>query len=112
MIYLDLFLITLMVVAVIDISGFYEEMSSMIKKWLTKGKFNEPFYVKPFCCSLCMSWWINLIYIIVTGNFSLLLMAYILGLAVMTPVFKEIIVAVRNACLKIVCDIEDWFELT
>lgn len=111
MIYLETLLITLMVVAVIDISGFYEEMSSMVKRWLTNGKLSKPFYVKPWCCSLCMSHHINLLYIIITGNFSLLIWAYILGLAVLTPVFKEAIMALRNFLLKIICDMEDWFHL-
>lgn len=112
MIYLNLFLITLIVVLVIDISGFYEEMYLMIKRWLTKGRFTEEVkYIKPFSCSLCSSWWINLIYIIITGNFSLLLVAYILGLAVFTPIMKELILFIRTFMLKVICELEDWFQL-
>lgn len=111
MLYLDLFLITLMTVIVLDVSGFYEEMYTMFKKWLTNGKFTQVDYIKPWSCSFCMSHHINLIYIIVIGQFSLLNWAFILGLSVMTPVIKEIIIFIRSFLIKILCEMEEYFQL-
>ena len=112
MIYIHTLLITLITVIILDISGFYEEMYLTLKKWLTNGKFNnEVAYIKPFSCSFCMSWWINLAFIIISNAFSIYTLAYILGLSVLTPVIKEVVIALRNFLLKVICDIEDWFQL-
>jgi hypothetical protein len=49
-----------------------------------------------------MNWWIGLVYIIVAGQFSLLLVAYILLLSVMTPVIKESIMLIKDLILKLI----------
>lgn len=101
MIYLNLLYITIAVVCVIDISGFIDSVKSLISRMLTKGKIDKTdFSMKPFDCSLCSTFWCCLIYLIVTGTFSLALLCYILLLAVFTPVIKEIIILVKDIILK------------
>lgn len=65
MIFLDLLMLTTVICFVIDVSGIVDSIESMLSRW--RGKPCR--LIKPFSCSLCMSFWIGLIYILF--NFSL-----------------------------------------
>ena len=67
-----LILINLSIVFLVDQSGFINEFKSWLKKVLTKGKMSDPSYsLKPFDCSLCMTFWVSLIYLLVFNLFSI-----------------------------------------
>ena len=69
---INLILINIIVVFLIDQSGFINEFKSWLKKLLTKGKMkNSNYSLKPFDCSLCMTFWVSLIYILVFNLFSI-----------------------------------------
>lgn len=71
MIILKLIAIAVIVVYVIDLSGFAETMKRMIWKLLKGNKPYTEFSLKPFDCSLCMSHHIMVIWALCTGNFNL-----------------------------------------
>lgn len=111
MILLKLLCIQLICVLIIDISGFIDSVKWSVSKWLTKGKIPTTDYrIKPFDCSLCMTWWSCLIYMICIGQVSVFLLAYILFLSIMTPVAKEIIVLIRDICIKVINKIYDIIQ--
>lgn len=97
MVYLQLTLITAAVCFVIDLSGFYDSISAKISGWLTHGKRKEPFYMKPFSCSTCMSWWIGLLWVIVTGNFGFFSVMYALLMGYLAPHVTDILRIVSDA---------------
>ena len=69
---INLLLINLIISYIIDISGVMDSIKSTIKKVLTKGKMSDPNYnLKPFDCSLCMTFWISLIYVYLVGQFDI-----------------------------------------
>lgn len=112
MIYLDIFLISFIMVAVLDISGFYDEMYLIVKKWLTGGKLkNDVNYIKPWSCSLCMTHHIAFIYMLIAGAFSLHLWAYILLVSLMTPVIKEVVIFIREFLVKVLIELENYFGI-
>ena len=103
MILLKLLCIQLICVLIIDISGFIDSVKWGVSKWLTKGKIPTTNYsLKPCDCSLCMTWWSCLIYMICIGQLSVFLLAYILFLAIMTPVAKDIILLIRDIFIKLI----------
>jgi len=70
--FLNLLLITTIVCFIVDLSGF---VNSIKRLFLRKMKINaDPSTLnwKPFDCSLCMSWWLGLIYLIIFNQFTLL----------------------------------------
>lgn len=70
--WIELLLLTIIVCFVVDISGFIYTIKNLIWKWVFNGKKEyREFRLKPFDCSLCMSWWVGLIWIIIY-DFSLL----------------------------------------
>lgn len=88
----ELLIITLLMVFIIDLSGFIDEIETTLSKWL-KGKVRIP---KPFNCSLCMSWWVNLIYLLCVGKFTLPYIALIALFAFLTPVFALLFIWLRE----------------
>ena len=99
---LDLFLIAVIVVIVIDISGITLSIKSGIKRLLTRGMMSDPNYsLKPIDCSFCMTFWTGLVWLLVTHSFSLWMMTYLLLLCVMTPVIRDVIILIRELFIKI-----------
>lgn len=99
---LDLFLIGVICVIIIDLSGVTESIKSGIKRLLTRGKMSDPNYsLKPIDCSFCMNFWCGLVYLLVTNTFSLWMITYVLLISVMTPVIRDVILLIRNTFIKI-----------
>lgn len=85
-------LITLIWVFIIDLSGFIQTVEEALSKWL-KGNAHIP---KPFNCSLCMSWWTNLIVALCCSQLTLANVCMIALFAFLTPVFALVIRWVRD----------------
>lgn len=100
---LDLFLIAVIVVIIIDISGITLSIKSSIKRLLTRGRMSDPNYsLKPLDCSFCMTFWTGLVWLLVIHNFSLWMLTYLLLLCVMTPVIGQVIILIRELFIKII----------
>lgn len=101
MIILNCFLISVCWVLVLDQFHFMDEVTSLISRWMTNGHIVKPFDLKPFTCSLCMSWWCNLIYIIVTGHFTIPMVFVILLISWVTPITNDIMTLVKTMIIKL-----------
>lgn len=100
---LDLFLIAVIVVIIIDLSGITLSIKSGIKRLLTRGRMSDPNYsLKPIDCSFCMTFWTGLVWLLVTHSFSLWMLTYLLLLCVMTPVIRDVIILIRELFIKII----------
>ena len=80
---LDVVFIQIIVCYIIDLSGFIQSIEEGLSK-LLKFKCVIP---KPFSCSLCSGWWINLVYLIITHNFTL---PYVVFVAIISFFSKNI----------------------
>jgi len=99
---LELFLIAVICVIIIDISGVIESIKSGIKRLLTNGRMSDPNYsLKPLDCSFCITFWTGLVYLLCIHSVSLWMLTYLLLICVMTPVIKEVIVLIRDLFIKI-----------
>lgn len=107
MTYINILLIGLILVFALDVSGFYQEITSVISGWMTNGKIKKPIMVKPFSCSLCMTFWTSLVYVIVLNQFSIPMLAYICLIAFLTPVFNDIMVLVRELLKTLIIKINN-----
>lgn len=100
---LDLFLIGVICVIIIDLSGVIDSIKSAIKRLLTKGKMSDPNYsLKPIDCSFCMNFWCGLTYLLVTNTFSLWMITYVLLISLMTPVIRDFIMLVRDKLILLI----------
>lgn len=88
----NLFYIAVICVCVIDISGFVNSLKSFITRILTNGKLSSAnFALKPFDCSLCMTFWSGLIYLFIVNNVSILNIMILLLISISTPLIQDII---------------------
>lgn len=99
---LELFLISIIVVVIIDLSGAVDSFKSFLKRVLTKGRMSDPNYsLKPLDCSFCITFWTGLAYLFVTHTLTLWMVTWLLLLCTLTPVTCTAIVLVRDSLLKI-----------
>lgn len=101
MLYLNLFLLTIIIVIIIDISGFIENVEKFIAKWLKAKEI----HIKLIECSFCLNWWISLIYLIVTNNLTIINISYILFLSLLTPPINTLLILLREKINNIIIKI-------
>lgn len=88
---LDLFLITIIICFIVDISGLIESIEWWLSKWL-KVPCKIP---KPFSCSLCMTFWIGLIYISIL-DFSLINLLFVSVFAALSEEISNFIKIIKQ----------------
>lgn len=91
---MDLIIIQFLCVFVLDFSGAVDEFLTPIAKWITGAKIGR--LGKPWSCSLCMTFWIGLLYLIITGHFTFPYVAAVAGLAALTPVTLDLMHLVKD----------------
>ena len=108
---LKILMIQIIMVLIIDISGFCDEMKIMLSKLLTRGKIATSNYnIKPFFCSTCMTWWCGLIYLIIVKEVSLFTIAFTLFVACMSPITKDLYYMLYDTIEKIIRTINNFLE--
>lgn len=94
--------IAVIVVFVVDYSGVVENVKKMLWRWVKGNKVYIPFSVKPFDCSLCLTFWIGLIYLLVMGISLMGLMELVLC-CVCTGFIYDVMIVIRTG-LKWITD--------
>lgn len=99
---IDLLCITIIIVYTIGLSGFIDEISEIIwKRMYPKVKYNGWRIPKPFGCETCMTFWCGILYLLVTGCFSLYMLLYVAVLSFMTPVIATTLLFIKDAVIKL-----------
>ena len=93
MMFIDLLLLTSIIVFAIDLSGFVSEIETNLSKWLKVNRVSIP---RPISCSLCMSWWCGIAYILATGNFSLIGLFWVAMCAYLTTTIYKALQAIKD----------------
>lgn len=96
MIYLELIMLTVVVVFVVDVSGFLDTIKIWLSKWLDKKVSS----LKPFDCSLCMTWWVGIVYALFQNEFTLPVVTFICCLAVLAYPISELIQLLQSLILR------------
>ena len=103
MVLINLTLIAAIVVFIVDISGAVDSLKSGLKWILTKGKMkNSDYQLKPLDCSLCMTFWSCIIYLLITNNFTLPYLAFVCLLACFSGIIKNSILLVEDIITTII----------
>ena len=92
----DLLFLTLVVVFIVDLSGWTDTWLGWLSRWLGHPVLS----LKPFSCSLCMTWWSGIVYLLVTGRFCLPLLAYVALLAFLSLPISELLIFIRETILR------------
>lgn len=102
--YLNLFYLTLVVVFVVDISGVTDVLLRMVSAW-TGRRFVS---LRPFTCSLCMTWWCGLAACMVWRTCDLAHVAFVAGLAFLASVIADAMRLVKDSIVKIINRMNRW----
>ena len=96
---LDVIFIQIIVCFIIDLSGFIQSLEDGLSK-LLKFKCVIP---RPFSCSLCSGFWINLIYLIVVHQFTLPYVVFVVLVAFFSKNISGILRWIQESLVKIEC---------
>lgn len=101
---INLFLLTCIIVFIIDLSGFVDEMvKRLYYKYIKVGDYHTLIpKLKPLTCSLCLSFWVGLIYLLITSQFSILMIGYVCLLSFLTPIIGDILIMIKDVINKII----------
>ena len=94
--YIDILILSLVVIFIVDVSGFTDSWMSALSRWLNRQI--KP--VKPFACSLCMTWWTGLAYAIITGNLTIPVIGYTALLAYLSFPISQLMIFIRELLLQ------------
>ena len=101
---IDLLYLTLIIVFITDISGVVSHIETALAKWLKVRKVSVPLLT----CSLCQTWWVGLLYLLITHNVTLGGIALVGGFAYLTTVFRDLLYLVKDILETAL----DWMEKT
>lgn len=99
MVYLNLFFLAVIVVYIIDLSGFTDAW----KAWLWRRyKISRDQSIKPFDCSTCAVWWCGLIFILFSGSLSWGGVAYVVMLSLLALPLGQLLVLIRETLNRVI----------
>lgn len=108
---IELILIQLIIVYIIDLSGVVDSIKLFISKHLTKNKIvTTNFSIKPFDCSLCSTWWIGLIYLLICHSFTIPYIALVALLSFLTPISNNILLLMKDLIGFEINKIYEWLQ--
>lgn len=112
MVILNLFIISVIWVLILDLSGFALTIDKTLYKiFYPKRPFRDDAHFKPFDCSLCMTWWSCLIYLIVVNALTLPNIAIALLFAWVTTIEKDVFIFVKDLITKVIDLLYTLFKL-
>lgn len=100
---MKLVLIAFICVFIVDISGAIDSLKSGLKWIFTKGKMKGSDYrLKPFDCSLCTTFWVSILYLLITGTFTIKYLALVCLICTFCEIIKSAILLVEDTVKKII----------
>lgn len=98
-IYLQLFFIALVVVYIVDLSGFTDSWRGALARWLKVPALRP---LPPFDCGQCMVWWVTIIWALCCGRLTLAVLAYCAALSFLAIVLGQLLDTIREAFLSLI----------
>ena len=101
---ISLFILTCIIVFIVDLSGFVDEMvKRLYNKYIKVGDYHTLIpKLKPLTCSLCLTFWVGLIYLIETSQLTILMIGYVCLLAFLSPIIGDIFILLKDILNKII----------
>lgn len=96
MIYLELLLICAIIVFICDLSGAIDDLVIPLVKRAFNIPKNANIRIKIITCSLCQTWWLGLLYLLIQHAFTIPNIAYVCLLAYLTPHLKAILLYIKE----------------
>lgn len=105
--YIDLLLLAVITIYIVDLSGFTESWRSALTRAL-KAKSLKP--IRPFDCSLCMTWWVGIIYAVCNGSVTLPVLAFIAALSFLSLPISQVFIFIREGISFLLSKMMEWYD--
>lgn len=109
MIIVNILLIATIIVFIVDLSGSIEHLVKPIVKHLLHIPPYKDIMLPLIECSLCCTWWFNLIYICIvsitnsfTFNQFLILVSVLSLVSFLTPVIKDVLILIKDLIIRFI----------
>lgn len=103
MILLELFMLTVIVCFIIDLSGIQDSVKRAIWKWVFNNKKPfQDFEMKFPFCSLCMTHHILLLYVLFTNSFSIFVYMFICLLSFQSSNITSFLIGMNDVVTKFI----------
>ena len=96
-IYLQLPIVALIVVYCVDVSGFTQSWRNLLARWIGLASGEELRPLPPFDCGKCATWWACLIFALVTGHFTLPVIAMCSVLSLLSDTIGLLLLFIHEA---------------
>lgn len=109
MIYFDLVLATIVVVYVVDCSGFTLSWRGALARIL-RVREDQLRPLKPFDCSTCLVWWTGVAVLLVQRQFSFLTLAFVAVLSLLAFPLSQFMLFIREGLLVLIDRMQRWIQ--
>lgn len=109
-IYIELLLVAAVVVYIVDLSGFTDTWLKALSRFTTRRGYPAVKELRPFSCSLCLVWWIGILYALLRKNFTLPVLAYIAGLSFLSITLRELFIFIRETLTNAIAKFDRWLN--
>ena len=95
----QLVLVATVTIYIVDLSGFTDAWRSAIARGMHIPESNlRP--LKPFDCSLCMTWWTGLAYALITRNLSIPIVAFCALMAYLSFPISQLMIFIHSTLMQ------------
>lgn len=101
-IYLELLLVTAVVVYIVGLSGWTDTWLNWLSKFTARYGYGPVRSLRPFSCSQCMTWWCCLAWCIIRSQLSVPTVAASAGFAFYSITLYEFFIFLRESILWLV----------
>lgn len=98
----DLLCVWAVVVFVVDVSGFTDTLLGWASRFTRRYGLPPVRSLRPFTCSLCMTWWCCLVYALVTRQLTLPVVAFTALLAGLSKTLAALFIFIRESTAYLV----------
>ena len=88
----ELLLISALVIYIVDLSGFTDSWKNFLFRHFKTNTRD----MRPWDCSLCMTWWVGLIYLAISGQFTLPMIAMVAALSYLSYPIGKIFIFIKE----------------
>lgn len=85
--FIDLLSLTFIIVFIVDYSGVVDSIKSALSRFIARPVRR----LRPLDCSLCMTFWSCLVYIIIEGRFNLQSIAIVCAFAALATIIHSVL---------------------
>ena len=110
--YLELLYLNLIVIFIVELSGFDKTFKEIVSLIITKGRIRTSNYsLRPFTCALCMTFWCGLFHLIASGCLFFNYFVFLCLLSLLSSYTSSVIRMVLDMIAKIIDLIYRVFKL-